>query len=439
MKAFLQFVCFLAFSGPLFAGEVPAPVTDADYLAVDEAEARLGQLLFYDPVLSGNRNIACATCHHPRFGTSDGVPLALGEGGVGLGPDRRVDPANVPEERVPRNAPGLWNLGAKEFTVLFHDGRIAADVARPGGIRTPLDEDMTLGFSGVLSAQTMFPVLSPDEMAGHYSENDVSRAVRQGRITGAGGAWDIISGRVAGIAEYGRLFRSAYPEIAAGRAIGFTDISNAIAAFMAFEWRSDDSRFDRFVRGEPMADDAARGMELFYGKAGCSACHAGKFQTDHGFYAMGVPQFGPGKAARFETDARDEGRMEVTGRAEDAYRFRTPSLRNVTLTAPYGHDGAYAELRGFLVAHVDPVAALAEFDRGGVVLPDLVGAEDWRVLEDAGDMAAIAAAVSVKPMTLGPGDLDDLLAFLDSLTGVGAMQGRLGVPDRVPSGLAVDR
>ena len=86
------------------ADALPAPVTEADYLPVDPAEARLGQLLFYDPILSGNRNISCATCHHPRFATSDGVSLSLGEGGIGLGPARRGDPENLPEERIPRNA-----------------------------------------------------------------------------------------------------------------------------------------------------------------------------------------------------------------------------------------------------------------------------------------------------------------------------------------------
>lgn len=422
---------------PVWAGELPAAVDDTDYISVTEAEARLGQLLFYDAILSGNSNIACATCHHPRFGTSDGVSLALGEGGVGLGPERRVDPANVPEERIPRNAPGLWNLGAREFTVLFHDGRIAADAARPGGIRTPLDEDMTLGFSGVLSAQTMFPVLSADEMAGHYSENDISKAVRQGRITGAGGAWDLISARVAAIPAYAAMFAEVYPEIGEGRAIGFTDISNAIAAFMAFEWRSDDSAFDRVLRGEAaLGAAAARGLDLFYGEAGCAACHAGKFQTDHGFHAMGVPQFGPGKVARFESNVRDEGRMEVTGRDEDAYRFRTPSLRNVTLTGPWGHTGAYRDLRAFLEAHLE---GDAEYDRGQAVLPELEGATDWVVLESAADSRAIAAASEVPGLELSDGEISDLMAFLESLTGAGAMVGRLGIPDVVPSGLPVDR
>jgi len=428
----------LLIASPALA-QVPAPISDADYLPVNPAEAQLGRLLFYDPILSGNRNIACATCHHPRFGTSDGVSLALGEGGIGLGPDRHADPANMPEARIPRNAPGLWNLGARQFTALFHDGRIAADPSRPGGIRTPLDEDMMLGFSGVLSAQTMFPVLSQDEMAGHVSENDISKAVRRGVITGPGGAWSLIAARVAATPAYVQGFNATYPQIAAGRPIAFTDISNAIAAFMAFEWRSDDSPFDAYLRGTAdLAPAAARGMALFYGDAGCAACHSGPLQTDHGFHAMGVAQFGPGKAARFETHARDEGRMLVTGQPQDAYRFRTPSLRNVTLTAPYGHDGAYADLRGFLVAHGDPVAALARYDRTQVILPDLA-VSDWRVMDDPTEVQSIAAAVQIQPVTISPADLDDLLAFLHSLTGAAAVTGRLGVPETVPSGLPVDR
>ncbi|MGB5559120.1 MAG: cytochrome-c peroxidase, partial [Paracoccaceae bacterium] len=281
----LSLVCTI---GAAIAGDLPAPVSDAMYLPVARAEAELGQLLFWDPILSGNRNISCASCHHPQFGTSDGLSLGLGEGGVGLGPDRIPDPANLPEQRIPRNAPALFNLGARTFTVLFHDGRIEADASRASGLRTPLEDDMMLGFDSVLSAQTMFPVLSPDEMAGHYSENDVAKAVRQGRITGPGGAWGIIAARVAAIADYRARFKEVYPEIAAGRDIAFTDISNAIAAFVAMEWRSDGSPFDRHLRGEQaLTGDQALGMDLFYGSAGCAACHSGPFQTDKAFHAMG--------------------------------------------------------------------------------------------------------------------------------------------------------
>ncbi|HEX9857458.1 MAG TPA: cytochrome c peroxidase, partial [Paracoccaceae bacterium] len=333
---------------PLDTARLPAPVTDADYAPVAGAEARLGQLLFWDPILSGNRNIACGTCHHPKFGTADGVSLNIGEGGIGLGPARRPDPANLPEQRIPRNAPALFNLGAHDFTVMFHDGRIEVDPARASGLRTPLEDSMVTGFASLLSAQTMFPVLSGDEMAGHYEENEVSTAVRQGLITGPGGAWDRIASRVAAIPAYAEMFAAAYPEIAAGRAIAFTDISNAIAAFIAHEWRSDTSLFDAFLRGEAtLPPEALAGAELFYGAAGCATCHSGKFQSDQRFHAMGEPQFGPGKAERFERHSRDTGRMRVTNNPADAYAFRTPSLRNVTATAPYGHAGAHATLAGF--------------------------------------------------------------------------------------------
>nr|MCU0911704.1 cytochrome-c peroxidase [Paracoccaceae bacterium] len=328
-----------------WAGDLPRAVSDDDFRPVRMEEAQLGQLLFWDPILSGNRNIACGTCHHPRFATSDGLSLGMGEGGRGLGPDRVADPANLPEQRIPRNSPALFNLGAREFTVMFHDGRIEADPSRPSGLRTPLEDEMVAGFASLLSAQTMFPVLSSDEMAGHYSENEVSRAVRQGLITGDGGAWSLISARIDAIPEYRALFETAYPEIAAGREVRFTDISNAIAAFIEHEWRADGSAFDGFLRGEASLEPQAEaGMRLFYGSAGCADCHAGPFQTDHGFHAMGAPQLGPGKAERFEAHSRDVGRMRVTNDPADAYAFRTPSLRNVTRTGPWGHAGGHSDL-----------------------------------------------------------------------------------------------
>ena len=422
------------------AAELPAPVTNDLYRPVQIAEAELGQMLFWDPILSGNQNISCASCHHPRFGTSDGLSLGIGEGGIGLGLARSVDAKNVPEQRIPRNSTALFNLGAAEFTVLFHDGRIEADPTRSSGLRTPLEEDMMAGFANVLSAQTMFPVLSGDEMAGHYSENDVSKAVRQGRITGPNGAWDIIAKRVARFEEYRTRFREVYPEIESGREVAFTDISNAIAAFIGFEWRSDDSPFDLHMRGvDAIGDEALAGIELFYGKAGCSECHSGAFQTDHGFHAMGLPQIGPGKAARFETHARDVGRMRVTGVEADSYAFRTPSLRNVTETAPYGHTGAYKSLRGFVEAHLAPSLTIGNYDRGMAILPELTGASDWRALDDVGEGAAIALAAKSAPhIELSEAEVDQIMAFLESLKDPVALSGRLGIPSAVPSGLPLE-
>lgn len=399
----------------------------------DMARVKLGQLLFYDPILSGNRNIACATCHHPRFGTSDGVSLSLGEGAVGLGPERAITEDNRPEQRLPRNAPGLWNLGAAEFTVFFHDGRLEVDPSQPNGIRTPLGAEMTLGFQSALSAQAMFPVLSPDEMAGHYSENEIAQAVRMGFLSQPGGAWDKIAARVADIPAY----RAAFEEISPGQPVRFTEIANVIADFMVFEWRADASPFDLAMTGGPaLPAEAQRGMDLFYGKAACSSCHSGWFQTDHAFHAIAIPQIGPGKAARFESHDRDDGRLRVTGAAEDAYAFRTPSLRNVTLTAPYGHSGAYADLEDVVRHHLDPVAHLEQYALEKAVLPDLPGAKDRAVLSDAGQQADIAAASVLPPKALSDDEVAALLAFLKSLEDPAE---RLGVPATVPSGLPVDR
>ena len=419
--------------------ELPRAVTDADYLSVDPDEARLGQLLFYDPILSGNRTVACATCHHPRFGTSDGVSLSFGDGGLGLGPDRRADPANMPEKRIPRNAPALFNLGAREFTVMFHDGRLEAAPEHPGGLRSPLDADMMQGFASVLSAQTMFPVLSRDEMAGSYRENDIARAVRQGRITGDGGAWDMLSERVRAIDAYAGMFAAVYDHIEAPEDIGFTDISNAIAAFMAFEWRSDTSPFDAHLRGErPLQGDALSGMTLFYGKAGCAGCHTGPYLTDHRFHAMGAPQIGPGKGADFETHLRDEGRFRVTGDPADLYAFRTPSLRNVTATAPYGHAGSHRDLRAFILDHADPVGRQAAYDRTQAVLAPFEG-KDFDLLDTPEETAAILAAVRQPAVVLHDDEVDAILAFLESLSDPVALGGRLGVPETVPSGLPVPK
>jgi cytochrome c peroxidase len=363
--------------------------------------------------------------------------LAIGDGGIGLGKDRVVDPDNPPEERIPRNAPALFNLGAREFTVMFHDGRLEADPDHPSGLRSPMDADMAAGFASVLAAQTMFPVLSRDEMAGSYNENDVAMAVRQGRIGGSGGAWDMLARRVGDVPAYAGQFSQVYPHVSAGDDIAFTDISNALAAFMAFEWRSDTSPFDTHLRGAGALNGAAlAGMDLFYGEAGCSACHSGAFQTDHDFHAMGAPQIGPGKSATFEDHHRDEGRFRVTGNTDDLYAFRTPSLRNVALTGPYGHAGGHGDLAAFVADHADPVAGLARFDRSQVVLPAFE-AEDFTVMDDPTQVAAIAAAVRGDPVSLSAGDILEIIAFLGSLSDPVAVTGRLGIPASVPSGLAL--
>lgn len=439
-QTLMAITLLVAFGSHANAEIRPKPLRDADFRAHTQAEVALGQLLFWDAELSGNRNISCGTCHHPRFGTGDGVSLALGEGGIGLGPQRRPDPNDMPEQRIPRNAPGLFNLGVLDLRSLFHDGRIEADATRPTGFRTPLEDEMVAGFVSLLSAQSMFPVLSPDEMAGHYSENEISKAVRTGQLTGQSGAWEKIAARITAIPAYQQQFAAVYPQIAAGRPIHFTDISNALAAFVSVEWRSDTAPFDAWLRDEtPLPPLAAQGAALFYGTAGCSACHSGPLLTDQSFHAMGSPQLGPGKGERFETNQRDLGRARVTNRPEDAYAFRTPSLRNITATAPYGHAGGHKDLRSFVMFHADPVAGLAAYSPQAV-LPDFTTAKaDWVIAQDGAEMDAIKQAIIQAAHPLTDPEATAILAFLDSLTDPVAIAGRLGIPASVPSGLAIDR
>lgn len=429
---------------PAAADGLPPAPTDADFRTFSEEEVGLGRLLFFDPILSGNRNIACASCHHPRFHTGDGLSLPVGEGGRGLGPKRDVGAGpTLIEARVARNSPALFNLGAREFTVMFHDGRLERDRTRPSGFRNPIGPDLPAGFDGVLSMQAMFPVTSGDEMAGHYNENDVAKAARRGDMTGPDGVWAVLARRLAANPDYATRFRAAYDDVDGPDDITFVHAANAIAAFMAEAFRADQSPFDRYLRGDDGALDPAarRGMTLFYGKAGCAGCHSGPFQTDHGFHAIAMPQIGPGKKARFENHNRDDGRLRVTGRAADAFRFRTPSLRNVALTAPYGHSGAYATLERVVRHHLDPVRALQTYDPEQAILPPHPGLADAddAVPNDPAEVAAIAAANELAPVALNEAEFADLIAFLQALTDPRSVDMTALVPDAVPSGLAVER
>jgi len=416
------------------AADLPDAVTHSDFPPLDADLALLGRDLFFDPVLSGNLNIACATCHHPSMGTSDAMSLSYGEGAVGLGPDRRPGTRNAPHSRLARNAPGLWNIGAYEFVSLFHDGRSELDADAPFGIRMPPGRVLPRPVPNLLSAQALLQVQSADEMAGHAGENAIADAVAEGSITGAGGAWGIVTARIADNPVYAARFAA----FTGDRPLNITDIGRAIGEFVTHEFMAVDSPFDAWLRGDTSALDAQqiRGMELFHGKAGCASCHSGPFQTDHGYHAIGLPQIGPGT---LEGTRADLGRGLVTGEEEDNYRFRTPSLRNVALTAPYGHNGAYATLEGIVRHHLDPMAALSRYDRSQAKLhPIASGADDWQALDDPEEVMRLAMAIEIEPVSLSDAEVADLLAFLGALTDPGSASGRLGVPDTVPSGLPVD-
>jgi len=396
----------------------------------------LGRDLFYDPILSGNRNVSCATCHHPHHGTSDGVSLSLGEGGIGLGPARRPDPDNPPA-RLARNASALFNLGAAEFVRFFHDGRVEPDDKERFGIRLPQPARLERPLSA-LAAQVLVHLISPDHVAGHHGENTVADAVAARRITGVDGAWQKLAERVSDIPEYRRRISWL-----TGRhePIHIAHIASAIADFIAYEFRSTNSPFDAYLSGDETALGTSehRGMLLFYGKAGCARCHSGRFQTDHEFHAVGLPQIGPGLG--HGAAYADHGRAAVTGKARDIYRFRTPSLRNATLTAPYGHSGAYATLEKMIRQHLDPATGLAEYESSGqAILPGAeTSATRQPAMQDFDEVLAIYNAIGITPRDLGKSEIDALISFLGALADPVSTGGRLGIPDTVPSGLPIIR
>lgn len=399
----------------------------------------MGQLLFYDKILSGNQNISCSSCHHPTLGTGDGLSLGIGEGGRGLGRER-VDGIGSDQilHRIPRNAPALWNLGSRDIRVLFHDGRLSRSMLYGNGFSSPAQEYLPDGLNSILAAQALFPLTAQFEMAGQPSENDVAGAAYD-RIDYV---WPILVERLRGIEEYNDLFVEHFEEIQRPIDISITHVVNALAAFMAIEWKSNDSPFDQFLAGDLTALNTPqmRGMALFYGDANCASCHAGSLLSDQKFYAIELPTFGPGRTRAFELTPRDVGFMAVTDRTEDAYRFRTPMLRNVAMTAPYGHNGAYPTLEGIIRHHLNPDRALENWTRDMAALPHLPAAarSDFLIQEDRREQQRYARARDITPVQMNDNDISDLIAFMHALTGSTIQIPPFGQPDMVPSGLRLD-
>jgi cytochrome c peroxidase len=417
-------------------------VTDASYYQnghADPAQVELGRMLYFDKELSGNRNISCATCHHTLTGTGDGLALPIGEGGHGLGITRNTGVgADAVPERVPRNGPSVFNLGAHEFSALFHDGRVAINPDQTSGFDSPVGADLPLGLETPLAVQAMFPVTSGAEMAGQPGENEVADAAALGYLAGPDGVWMLLAKRLSAIPEYVALFQAAYGDVNGPEDISFVHAANAIGAFEATALRADDSPFDRFLRGDrnAISKEAVRGGRLFYGKAACADCHSGPFQTDQAYHAIAMPQIGPGKGDG-DTGHEDFGREQVTGDWADRYKFRTPSLRNVELTGPWGHDGAFNSLEAVVQHHLDPVSSLNSYDVSQAALPSRpdLDAEDFVVMSPPGAVDAIASANELETIELSERELEQLMAFLHALTDPASLDLRELVPMRVPSGL----
>lgn len=303
----------------------------------------LGRRLFFDTALSANGQISCASCHRPERAFSDALPVAIGiDGRSGT-----------------RNTPTVINAALHESQ--FWDGR-----------RRSLEE------------QALDPFVNPAEH-GFANHNALLAVLRAGE-------------------SYRREFRCASP--AAGEAVALDGVARALAAFVR-SLAAGDSPFDRYQYGKDagaLAADAKRGLDLFRGRAQCAACHVvGERHaalTDNKFHNIGVgleriaPRLGAlaSRVARTPKEEIDKlvigneeiaalGRFVVTRDPADIGKFRTPTLRNVALTAPYMHDGS---------------------------VPTLEQAVDHELYYRGQSLG--------RPLILAPGEKSDLVAFLKALT-----------------------
>jgi cytochrome c peroxidase len=315
-------------------------------------KVELGKLLFFDPILSDDNTLSCAHCHHPHLGFSDGLPRSRGRGGKGAGRERTGG------IELTRGAPSLWNTVYNHRQ--FWDGRAAH-----------------------LEEQARMVITTPEEV-----NADPAELVRE----------------LKAIPEYRALFDKAFGG-KDGEAITFKNITYAIAAFQR-TLVSFNSRFDRYAAGDgsALSPQEKRGLKLFLSpKTRCNECHGIPTFANRDFKVIGVPdpKDGPADVAKPEAE-RGRG-----GGPNGA--FKIPTLRNIALTAPYMHNGAFETLEEVL-----------DFYSGG-------GGRGLGLdvpLQDD----------KIRKFALTPQEKADLIAFLLALTDESALP---QVPKRVPSGLPV--
>ena len=389
----------------------------------------LGRSLFFDPELSGNRNVSCATCHHPSGSSGDSRVLPSGVGGVGLGPDRTQQPDR---DVVPRNAPEVFHRGNSEWRSMFWDSRVAEN---GGTFTSPAGPKLPDGLDNVLAIQAMFPVTSRAEMRGNDGDLDINgqaNEIAQLPDDDVQGVWAALTNRLMSIPAYKQALKEAYPNVPEDE-IGFQHAATAIAEFESAAFSPNDSAWDRYLAGDDSALSAAakRGASHFY-SSNCSSCHSGNLMTDQEHHNLGVPQLGPGKDATH----LDIGRALETGKTEDEFTFRTPPLRNVALTGPWMHNGAFANLEDVIRHKFDPEQSLADYDVSQ--LPEHLQSTVKL------DQATIDALTSTLDPMLPIGEdltdqqLNDLMAFLAALTSPSADLMLQVSPDSVLSGLEVE-
>ena len=347
----------------------------ADDPATPEAVA-LGRLLFWDPILSGEKDVACATCHHPDFGYSDGLDLSVGTGGAGIGTARAFAPGR-PARPVKRNSQTVLNVA--------FNGLSAG--AAPTAASAPMFWDIRVRS---LESQALEPIKAVDEMRGAaYSEH---RAV------------STVVSRLNAVKEYRQLFARAFRD---DPRVNERNLGRALAAFQRTLVAAH-APFDRYMRGDTAALSAeqVRGMERFL-STGCVNCHTGPMFSDFSAHVLAVPD-NPRLA---ESDSGVNG----------TYAFRTPSLRNLSVTGPYMHNGVFTTLP-------EVIDFYQRISRGGGRRGDR-GTRGLNPLVSRERIDPLARQLNMR----GRGQRD-LIAFLRALDDPGFDR---TVPDRVPSGLTV--
>jgi len=340
--------------------------------SISTPKAQLGMKLFFSKALGGDLKVACASCHHPLLGGGDNLSLSIGVHADKpdlLGANRTLE-SNRPLG-VPRNAPSTFNVGLWN-QALFHDGRIGQ---MPEGITTPdvpyPQPDLHAG-NNLVYAQARFPVTSTPEMRGEaFDPSGTPQSCRQLLAERLGSYGSAVGVLQAAEAQYWLdAFRRVYrqPDGLAHQLITEQHIADLLAEYQRSQvfvdnpWRA-------YVQGETSAisEAAKQGALLFFrhrgaGGFGCAECHSGDFFTDEKFYNVLLPPLGPGKGNVSPDVQQDRGRWLVTHQDADKFRFRTPSLLNVAVTGPWGHNGAYTHLDRMVKHMLNPSNAALTYD-----------------------------------------------------------------------------
>lgn len=339
-----------------------APLPLKDY--VRGPKFRLGEALFHDQRLSGHVDRSCATCHRRELATADGAAL-----------EPRLDVASELSPEVPaRNVPDLWNRDHNHVSTMLWDGRLEVTKAIDKGRLVSPEGLSTTGFENLMALQSVRPIYIPAEMLGEPGpSNDLAPAATTGfkpddvlaRVSSlliAGEAEETASGE-----GYWALFRDSYG-LATAEDVRPSHLGNALAHYIEIEFQSRNTPWDRYLAGDltALTEKQKRGALLFYGIGKCAVCHSGDVFSDFGFHSVGVPD---------NRENKDLGRYYATGEVEDRFLFRTPPLRNVTLTAPYFHNGQAETLADAIQQHLNPYRFIRAYAESGEHLMELAEVE----------------------------------------------------------------